>query len=801
MAGVKTSIEIQDQLSATLNRMTQAMSVMMSTFGGAQKVVEQGFDTTSVDAARNSIALAGEELQKYLEILEQNKKAEIPAPQSPPVWNSPAAQTVFTSSGAKRFADEYREADAMAQQLYQTQRLISAQAGATDIMPPEMAKDLLKMEQRIQAVSDRVRELDKIPVRLRTDRVNAEIERIRAQLGLALEAQEDLNAAAGKMDVQAANEAYRRLNTVIDSTERNIRDNLAGQERFNQSIWRGTGAASGLKNKLTGIASAAAAAFSIQKVTELSDSVSQTTARLNLMNDGAQSTDQLTQKIYASANRAKAPFMETASAIAKMGLNAGNAFSSNEELIAFMEQVNKQFAIGGASTQEQSNAMVQLSQAMAAGALRGEELNSILDAAPGIARTIEQNMGWAEGSIKSYAEKGEVTAQVVKNSLLEMADVTNEKFASMPITFGQAMTLIQNRALQTMQPMIEKIGAGAAFINENWSTIEPVLVGVAAGILVAATAWGIYTAAQWLAVGANRALIASLLTNPFLWVASVIGVIVAAIYRWVQSVGGLRVAWLICVNAVLTKAGQLELGFLNARIGVANALDRMELGFESFKAGAANALGNLRAEGLMILQNFVNGAIQMVNDMIAAVNKIPGVSIEAISWTADFGVQAVMDEAKKAQDRAEKLSQLESRNAKDRLAREASRAELESRLELERTKREADIEAARKDAAAKLQENSLDYSGGVGKIAGNTGDTAANTAAMADTMNAMDEDLKYMRDAAEQEIINRFTLAELKIDLTNNNTLKTETDFDRMNGMLSQITGEVLAVAAEGGHL
>lgn len=123
-------------------------------------------------------------------------------------------------------------------------------------------------------------------MRLRTDRVNAEIERIRAQLGLALEAQEDLNAAAGKMDVQAANEAYRRLNTVIDSTERNIRDNLAGQERFNQSIWRGTGAASGLKNKLTGIASAAAAAFSIQKVTELSDSVSQTTSRLNLMTTG-----------------------------------------------------------------------------------------------------------------------------------------------------------------------------------------------------------------------------------------------------------------------------------------------------------------------------------------------------------------------------------------------------------------------------------------------------------------------------------------------------------------------------------
>lgn len=101
-----------------------------------------------------------------------------------------------------------------------------------------------------------------------------------------------------------------------------------------------------------------------------------------------------------------------------MGLNAGNAFSSNQELIAFTEQVNKQFKIGGASAQEQSNAMVQLTQAMAAGVLRGQDLNSILAAAPGIARTIEESMGWASGSIKQYAEDGKVTAQVVKNALL-----------------------------------------------------------------------------------------------------------------------------------------------------------------------------------------------------------------------------------------------------------------------------------------------------------------------------------------------------------------------------------------------
>ncbi len=162
------------------------------------------------------------------------------------------------------------------------------------------------------------------------------------------------------------------------------------------------------------------------------------------MNDGLQETSALNEMIFQSSLRSRASYLDTADAIAKMGVNAGNAFSSNTELIAFMEQVNKQFAIGGATAQEQKNAMVQLTQAMAAGALRGEELNSILDAAPGIARTIEQSMGWAEGSIKKYAEKGMVSAGVVKNSLLSMAEETNAKFQSMPMTVSQAMTMMES---------------------------------------------------------------------------------------------------------------------------------------------------------------------------------------------------------------------------------------------------------------------------------------------------------------------------------------------------------------------
>lgn len=152
-----------------------------------------------------------------------------------------------------------------------------------------------------------------------------------------------------------------------------------------------------------------------------------------------------------------------------MGLNAGNAFSSNQELIAFTEQVNKQFKIGGASAQEQSNAMVQLTQAMAAGVLRGQDLNSILAAAPGIARTIEESMGWASGSIKQYAEDGKVTAQVVKNALLDMADQTNQKFESIPMTLSDAMTQAQN----IVQHEVKQMAQSWRFYSDRSGTGDP----------------------------------------------------------------------------------------------------------------------------------------------------------------------------------------------------------------------------------------------------------------------------------------------------------------------------------------
>lgn len=796
MAGLQTSIQLQDRMSAVINNITQSMLSMVSTFEAAQATANSGIDAAGWDSARQNIVHASADLAQYREELERAASVHPPEPVQP-AWTSVPAAPVFMNTGAERFAAEFQAADQMAQQLHRTQQQITAQARNMRVTPPGMLNDVASVESRVRGLMERVRNLNNIPVDLRTDRTNAELEGLRGRLSQAIAVQEDLNQAMGRMDISEANAAYQRLNAVMDSTERSIRDNLNVQEQFNQAIVSGSGAASGLGERMKGIAMSAAAAFSIQKVIALSDSATQTTARLNLMNDGLQSTDQLTQNIFASAQRARAPFMDTAGAIAKMGLNAGNAFNSNDELIAFMEQVNKQFVIGGASAQEQSNAMTQLSQAMAAGALRGEELNSILDAAPGIARTIEQNMGWAEGSIKQYAEKGAVSAQVVKASLLNMAEETNAKFSSIPMTFGQMLTTVQTTLLQTFWPVIQAIGSGASFINENWSAIAPILYGVAAGALAAAAAWGIYTAWQWLATGAANAFFTALLSNPLFWIAIAVGVVVAAIYRWVQSVGGLRIAWLICVNGVLSAWDRLKLGFSYAGMMIMNGIDNMAYGFDSFRASTLDSLGNLKVKGLTILQEFVNGAIDYINKLINAANSIAGTSFEVIEHV-EFGAAAAIEEQANQKKRAEGLADRKARNDAANKARANDYARQERAADDARMKRQAEIAAAQNDAARAAAEN--DSAAGQ-ETAANTGSTAGNTARMADTMDIIDEDLKYMRDAAEQEIINRFTLAELKVDVSNNNTLTKKADFDDMGHFLSAFTSEFLAAAAEGGHL
>lgn len=400
-----------------------------------------------------------------------------------------------------------------------------------------------------------------------------------------IKAQGEALQAIGKASNYVNASGFDQMTKAIKESNAALVETIKNQEQLGRKTQETDGHANNLSKTMRNIAATAGVTSLVKGFLGLSDSQAQINARLNLMKDETHSVAQLNDLIYQSALRSRAAYSDTADAVGKMGLNAKNAFSSNEELIAFTEQVNKQFKIGGASAQEQSNAMIQLTQAMAAGVLRGQDLNSILAAAPGIARTIEESMGWASGSIKQYAEDGKVTAQVVKNSLLNMADETNEKFASMPMTLSDAMTqgknIVQHSAKEMAQAWndfiqtdkgqeilgetislfsaltqvgtdaLAAIGQGALFVADNMDMIIPMLTAVGAVFLfvkaqaiqtalASAAAAGTHAAA-WAAANWPVLLMAALFAGALI-AAQQFGVGMQEVGGWVGQVFGMTYA-------------------------------------------------------------------------------------------------------------------------------------------------------------------------------------------------------------------------------------------------------------------
>jgi tape measure domain-containing protein len=360
---------------------------------------------------------------------------------------------------------------------------------------------------------------------------------------------------------------FSPLPSKIDNAKKRLDDFIRKSKEAQQSAEK-------VKNSWGGVGSViktATAAFGVKQIIDITDDMTSAKARLSLMNDGSQTDEVLQSKIMESAQRSRAGYLDTASAIAKLGLNAGSAFASNDETIAFMEQVNKLFVIGGASAQEQSNAMTQLTQAMAAGALRGEELNSILDAGPGIARAIEKYMGISEGSIKNVAEQGLVTADVVKNALFSAAEDTNEKFESMPKTFGQVWTQIKNKSLSAFDGIMTRING---FLNSDFGTqvINGILLGITlisdgvSWLLDGVTWLGNVVSQNWGIIGPILGFVAASLV---LWGATLIPGLITKLWAMVAPVLAQAAAWaLVNWPILLIAAAIVGIGILLKKLGV-----------------------------------------------------------------------------------------------------------------------------------------------------------------------------------------------------------------------------------------
>ena len=698
------------------------------------------------------------------------------------------------------------------------------------------------------------------------DGVTSPLQSMHKAMGVVLNTFEAMQQASGRAvdtaAIREAREEWAKAGTAFDAIEENIRNANNEQQKFNNSIRGGNNSANGLLSTIKKIAVAAGGIVGINKVQNISDKLASTKARLNLLVDDGGSVDVLEQKIMASAQRSRSVSFAPASAVAKLGLNAGNAFNGDmNQVIAFMEQVNKQFVIGGATAQEQSNAMIQLTQAMAAGALRGEELNSILDGAPGIARAIEKYMGIAEGSIKTVAQEGKVTAEVVKNAMFAMADETNAKFDSMPKTWAQIWAGMKNKALSMFAPILTKINqianstkfqqvttalinglAGvanvasslldilisvASVIVDNWSWIQPIIMGIVAAMLIyngvalvtnaimgiQATAKAVHAAATAMEAGATftatvaqQGLNAALLACPLTWIILLIIAVIAAIYAACAAVAKFTgVAnsgfGVICggIMVVIAFFKNLGLSVANIALGIWNAL-----GACASNIGTAfhNVISNVQGW----FYNLLSTALTVVAGICEALNKLPFVEFDYSGITnkaSEYAAKSAeaygnVEEYKSVADAFnEGMSTFDTFQdgwAADAFASGAAWGDGVA----DKVSGMFDFSALDSMGADSL--DAFNLGNDLDSIYGNTGDIANNTAATADALDIAEEDLAYLRDIAEREAINRFTTAEIKVEQHNENHISKDADLDGIMDAWANDFAEKLEVSEEGVH-
>lgn len=909
MSSIQTGIELNDQFSGVLNNIISSVNLAVSAMYDMQQSMNTDIDTSSLEGARDEINQATAAIEAMNQAASRQTAPDIAPPvvdggngqvinmdvnpvlpdplvenpepirpeiqpnappdpepvEIPVTWNTDGVD-VFTGTGVERFQQEVQSANDMLNTLNTTQARISQTAQGMDILPDAAVQDMNTMQQRLSAIQQRIQQIENNPVNVGADNANAELEQLRMQLNQAIQEQNSLNQAMQNMDVSAANDAYLRLSQTVGNTERYIRDNVDEQGRFNQEISAGTQQANELTNTIKRAVAAYVSIQTVGKALNISDELVQTTSRLNMMNDGVQTTAELVNMVYAAAQDARGSFSQMADVVARFGNNAKDAFSSSEEVVAFADLIQKQMTIAGASTQEAANAELQLSQALGSGVLRGDELNSIFEQAPNLIQNIADYLDVPIGKIREMAADGELSADVVKAAIFSAADDINSKFNEMPMTWGQMWQSMQNTALIAFQPVLQRLndlanseafqtfiqGAIEAmatlanillnvfdlavsigtFIGDNWSIIAPIVYGIVAALTayiaisaivaaingVMAIAEGVKAAAQMMATGATFAetaeqqgLNAALMACPLTWIIMLILALIVVIFAVCNAIakmtgiansgfgvitGG--------VNVVIQFFKNLGLTVANIALGIGNAIAALA---SNMMTAFHNAICSVQSW----FYNLLSTALSVIEGICSALNKLPFVEFDysGISSAADDYAAKASEAAGNKED-YQSISDAfnegfttfdafqddwasDAFNAGaawgDGIADKVSNFSLSDVFGQTDIPNVGDYTSGFNDAIA---------NSGVGDSIGNIDD---NTGKIKDSLEVSEEDLKYLRDIAEQEAINRFTTAEINVDMSGmQNTVNSGDDIDGFMTKLTDSVNEAVDNMTEGVH-
>lgn len=932
MSSIQTGIELNDQFSGVLNNIISSVNLAVSAMYDMQQSMNADIDTSSIEGARDEINQATAAIEAMNQAASRQTAPDIAPPvvdggnqepisvpvdpvlpdplvenpepirpeiqpnappdpepvEIPVTWNTDGVD-VFTGTGVERFQQEVQSANDMLNTLNSTQARISQTAQGMDILPDAAVQDMNTMQQRLSAIQQRIQQIKNNPVNVGVDNANAELEQLRMQLNQAIQEQNSLNQAMHNMDVSAANDAYLRLSQTVGNTERYIRDNVDEQGRFNQEISAGTQQANELTNTIKRAVAAYISIQSVGKALNISDELVQTTSRLNMMNDGVQTTAELVNMVYAAAQDARGSFSQMADVVARFGNNAKDAFSSSEEVVAFADLIQKQMTIAGASTQEAANAELQLSQALGSGVLRGDELNSIFEQAPNLIQNIADYLDVPIGKIREMAADGELSADVVKAAIFSAADDINSKFNEMPMTWGQIWQSMQNTALIAFQPVLQRlndlanseafqtfiqgaieamatlanvvlnifelVGTVGGFIADNWSIISPIIYGVIGALAVYAAYLGIVKAIELasaaasmihsLAMSAKIAVMAAVTGQTMAATAAQMGyngVLYACPVVWIimMLIALIAIIFAVC-NAIAKMTGIANSGFGVITGGVNVVIQffkNLGLTVANIALGIGNAIAALASNMMTAFHNAIcsvqswfynllSTALSVIEGICSALNKLPFVEFDysGISSAAD-DYAAKASEASGNKEDYQSISDAfnegfttfdafqdgwasDAFNAGaawgDGVADKVSNFSLSDVFGQTDIPNVGDYTSGFNDTIA--NSGVSDYTSGFNDAIANSGmgDSVGsiddNTGKIKDSLEVSEEDLKYLRDIAEQEAINRFTTAEINVDMSGmQNTVNSGDDIDGFMTKLTDSVNEAVDNMTEGVH-
>ena len=687
----------------------------------------------------------------------------------------------------------------------------------------------------------------------------------------------DINVAS----MRSARNEIAQATVYLDNYDNQVRETINNTNRLgNRSLGVFDRMTRSLGNYITTYGLAMAGKW----ILNTSDEMAQLNSRVNMINDTLYQTSELNKLIFQTAQDARGSYSDMAKTITRIRMNAGDAFGSTIEAVKFAEMINKQFKISGATLEETNAATLQLTQALGSGVLRGDELNSVFEAAPSILQSIADYLDVPIGKIRQMAKEGQITAEVIKNAMLDPGTMNkiNEQFSEIPLTWQDLWTRAVNNvkwglmdtstmlnemansesmlafvdnlsnmtyALATGLAMaIQGIATVANFAYENWSMLAPILTTVLTLVAlykgellilkgiemahafwtnacaIATQIWAFATGAQ---TGAQLALNTALYACPLTWYIAMIVLVVGAFFLLIaiinqvtganiSAVGVICGAWYaagaIIKNifiSILNIALIVGTNIINGFIAVVTNVQNLFIGLYNIWVDCTNGIGERAARaGNWIAEKIargVNFAIDAINGLISAMNMIPGVDIGKVGHVTPGRISY-----QGASHKAFKTPKYLSTNilGYDSIADAYKNGYSIGSAWVDKIFGKDKNNKVDKNLQALIDQMGND-NGAVGSSPGAGGgnpgkhikDTADNTAKIVDELKATGENIEYLRDLAEREVINRFTTAEIKINMTNNNSISNDMDIDGVVRKLTDGVVEAMNTSAEGTHI